>query len=84
MKYYKIVCSNGYCGCDEEFYEALEDNVDINTIAEEILWNDYCFAEPDERFINTDEDYNAELEAYEEDLGVWYEEITEEEYKENS
>jgi len=83
MKYYKIVCSNGYCGCDEEFYEELENDENIDIIADNILYNYYDFAEPDERFIDTDEDYEAELDAYQEKLEVWYEEITEEEYKEN-
>jgi hypothetical protein len=27
MKYVKFIMRNGYCGCDEEEYEAFEDNV---------------------------------------------------------
>jgi len=28
MKYFKIICSNGYCGCDEEWYEIADDTTD--------------------------------------------------------
>lgn len=47
MKYIKFTCSNGYCGCDEDFYEMIEDDTDIYLLAQEILENEYSFYEPD-------------------------------------
>ena len=89
-KYYKIVCSNGFCGCDEEFYEEVKNDYNIAEYANDILFNEYSFAEPDERFINreswdeeiTEEKYE-EYEEYKENLTVNWEEITKEEYEEN-
>ena len=63
MKYVKFTMSNNYCGCDEEVYEAYEDNVDevqIEKDAIEILVNQYSFYEPDSRFIDIDEEEDEE------------------------
>lgn len=63
MKYVKFTISNNYCGCDEEFYEAYEDNVNEAQIEEdaiEILVNQYSFYEPDSRYIDIDEEEDAE------------------------
>lgn len=88
MVYYKIECSNGYCGCDETFYVALSEDVDIDEYAqEEILECQYAFYEPDGRFIPgksfgddiTDEEYDE----YMQDVTVDWEEISKEEYEEN-
>lgn len=87
MKYYRFSCSNGWCGCDEDFYEAVEDDADLDEIGEEILFNLYSFAEPDGRFIGDksfgDEITDEEYEEYQQDLCVDWEEISEEEYKEH-
>lgn len=87
MKYYKFTCSNGYCGCDEDFYEALEDDVDIDEYAQEVLINQYAFYEPDGRFIPYkswgDEITDEEYDEYQSELCVDWEEITKEEYEEN-
>lgn len=86
-KYYKFYCGNGYCGCDEEFYEEVEDDCNIDEYAEDILFNNYSFAEPDGRFIDGkswgDEITEEEYEEYQENLCVDYKEITKEEYEEN-
>lgn len=87
MVYYKIECSNGYCGCDETFYVALSEDVDIDDYAQEVLECQYAFYEPDERFIPgkswgddiTDEEYDD----YMQDLCVDWEKISKEEYEEN-
>jgi len=88
MKYYRIICSNGYCGYDEDFYEALEDNEDIDEYAQEVLENQYSFYEPDGRCIPgkswDDEITDEEYDEYMENLSVDCEEITEEEYEENA
>ncbi len=86
MKYYKITCSNGYCGCNEDFYEELEDDENIDEIADDILFNYYGFAEPDGRFVGKswdDEITDEEYDEYQQNLCVDWEEITEEEYREN-
>lgn len=91
MKYIKFICSNGFCGCDENIYEAVEDDIDIDELAIEILENDYSFAEPDGRFLTHssgfgDEDYpeyDEDYDEYIENLTVDWEEITKEEYEEN-
>lgn len=78
--YYKVTCTNGYCGCDENFYIEAENNSDAWDEANEILENDYSFIEPDERFIDMNDE--EELEAYAEEVQAFVEEITEEEYLE--
>lgn len=87
MKYFKFYCSNGFCGCDEEFYKEIEDDCDIDEYAQEILYNEYSFAEPDGRFISdkswNDEITDEEYEEYEQNLDIYYEELTKEEYEEN-
>lgn len=88
MKYYKIECNNGFCGCDETFYVALLEDEDIDAVAQEILENEYAFYEPDGRFIPNkswgDEITEEELEDYQTDVGVDWEEIAKEEYEENA
>lgn len=92
MKYYKFTCSNGYCGCDEEFYEEVEENVNIDDLAWEILENEYSFYEPDGRFLTHAsgwddydyDEYEEDCDEYAQNLDVWYEEITKEEYEENT
>lgn len=86
MKYIKFTCSNGFCGCDEEFYEMVEDNENIDIIADDILQNAYSFAEPDGRFVDknwNDEISDEEYDEYVENLSVDWEEVTKEEYEEN-
>lgn len=78
--YYKITCTNGYCGCDEDFYIEAESNSDAWDEANDILEYQYSFIEPDERMIDMDDE--EELEAYAEEVQVFVEEITEEEYLE--
>lgn len=90
MKYYKFTCSNGYCGCDEEFYEEVEENTDIDKLAIDIL-NGYSFYEPDGRFLTHSpgwddydyDEYEEDYDEYIENLSVDYIEITKEEYEEN-
>lgn len=95
MKYIKFTCSNGYCGYDEDFYEIIEDNIDINIaeLAKDILENEYSFYEPDGRFLNhfsgcgfRDEyypEYKEDYDRYMENVSIDWEEITKEEYEEN-
>lgn len=89
--YIRITCSNGFCGCEEDFYEEVKNEKEAWEIANDILNNDYSFAEPDGRFLpgassfdDTDyEDYEEEYNDYVADLAVDWEEITEEEFEEN-
>lgn len=78
MKYYKVTCTNGYCGCDEDFYIEAENNSEAWDEANDILEEQYSFIEPDERMINMDDE--EELEAYAEEVQAYVEEITKEEY----
>lgn len=78
MKYYKVTCTNGYAGCDEDFYIEAKNDSDAWNEANDILEEQYSFIEPDERMINMDDE--EELEAYAEEVQAYVEEITEEEY----
>lgn len=88
MEYFKITCSNGYCGCDEDFYIEAESEGLAEDIGNEIIWNEYSFIEPDNRFIGweedyeTDEDYEDAIEEYQENCTFWITDITKEEYEE--
>lgn len=92
MKYIKFTCSNRYCGCDEDFYEMIEDDTDIYLLAQEILENEYSFYEPDGWFLAHfsgfgDEDYPEYEEDYDEymdNVCIDWEEISEEEYERNA
>ena len=81
MNYYKITCTNGYAGCDEDFYIEAENNSDAWDEAYEILEEQYSFIEPDERFI-VDMNDEEELENYAEGIDVFVREISEKEYLE--
>ena len=89
MEYFKITCSNGYCGCDEDFYIEAESEGLAENIGNEIMWNEYSFIYPDERYIGyrddyeTNEDYENAIEEYQEEYcNFWITEITKEEYEE--
>lgn len=79
--YYKITCTNGYYGCDEDFYIEAESEIDAEDEVNEILENEYSFIYPDERFVY-DMDDEDELEAYAEGVIAFVEEISEKEYLE--
>ena len=58
MRYVKFVFSNGYCGCDEEYYYAFDNSITdeaLSFIFEDHL-NSYSFLEPDDRFCDCDND----------------------------
>lgn len=78
-KYYKITCSNGYCGCNEDYYEKIEDGEDIDNIASEYL-DCYSFHDPDGRFCDMENE--EDVENYYDNLMVDYQEITKGEYQE--
>ena len=86
--YIKITYSNGYCGCDEYEYIEVTDEKAADEYITEGVYN-YGFFEPDSRFINddcSDEEYEEEVEYYQQgcfDNSGW-EEITKEEYEENT
>lgn len=91
MRYIKFTYDNGYCGCDEEVYEAFEDGTDDLEI-EEYGYEGiqmYSFYEPDDRFVSED-DYDSEDEymdaydEYQENIEVSWEEVSKEEFEENA
>lgn len=86
--YIKIVYSNGFCGCEEYEYAEVEDEREADTYVVEGVYN-YGFFEPDSRFIDTDcseEEYEENVEDYQQDCfdNSYWEEITKEEYEENT
>lgn len=86
MKYIKFYGGNGYCGCDFEQYEAYEDNITEDALAEIAydLANDN--AQSYEYIVTGwDEDFESEEERenYYEDVEYGWEEVTKEEYEEN-
>ena len=84
MKYVKYTCSNNFCGCDEEFYEVFQDSAtgeDINEHGYELLQNAYSFYEPDDRFIDVEDDES--YENYHQECFFDWEEISMDEFIEN-
>ncbi len=80
MKYWKVTCSNGYCGCDETFYFEEENEDRANLMGQSFLEDDYGFYDPDERFVNLED--KEEVEDYYDSLEYWVDEISKEEYDE--
>lgn len=96
MVYFKITYSNGYCGCEDEYYVKLndEDANKIDQIFEDCF--DYYIFNDDERYMDdinledyeNEDDYETALytraDAYNEliQYNSTYEEITKEEYDE--
>ena len=82
--YIKIVYSNGFCGCDEEHFLEVDDVEDAEReFSDGIEY--YGFFWPDTRFVYDEED-EEELISYHDgvyDYSYW-EEITKEEYEENT
>ena len=81
MRYFKITCTNGYCGCNEDFYIIAENESGAWDEAEEILTNVYSFWDPDSRFVDDPENWD-ELEEYYENCEAFVDELTKEEYEE--
>ena len=85
--YFKVTFSNNYCGCDEEYYIECDNEEKAEEWLNEEIYN-YTFFDPDARFVDpddyeTDEEYQIEVECYQDSISGWYEEITKEEYEEN-
>lgn len=87
MHYYRFHCSNGYCSCDEDYYEKSE-----KKLTENDLWikladylSMYSFLEPDETVVDNLEDEEEVHDYYDriQECSCW-EEISEEEYLENA
>jgi len=81
--YIKVVYSNGYGGCDEETYVEVKDEEEAGIYFDENA-DFYSFFEPDERFIDTEDDEAYNL--YQQDIwdNSYWEEVSEEEYRENT
>ena len=67
MKYFKITCSNGFVGCEEEFYVSAEDEVEAEDMGVDILENTYSFTVPDGGFINNLPEYEDKAWYHEKD-----------------
>lgn len=79
----KVVYSNGYAGCDEESYVEVANKEEARAYFEEGIYL-YSFSDPDERFIDMEDD--EEYDFYQQDIwdNSYWEEISEEEYRENT
>jgi hypothetical protein len=86
MKYFKITCSNGYCGCSEEWYEVAEDTATAKDFDYEDYFQNYSFYDPDSSFIDpddfeTEEEYEEACREYQDEISFNVTEITREEYE---
>lgn len=81
MEYYKIICMNGYAGYDEDYYIEAESEGLAEDIGNDIMYNEYSFLNPDERFVDDPDDKEA-IEEYQENCVFWIEPISKEEYLE--
>lgn len=89
MKYFKITCSNGYCDCEEEWYEVAGDTATKNDFNYKDYLLDYSFYDPDKSMIDpddfeTEEEYDDACAAYQEEINIDIKEITREEYEANA
>lgn len=87
--YFKMVYENGYCGCQEEEYVELKDELEADTYLHNSIPL-YGFFDPDSRFVDEDdydceEDYFEAVESYQDAIYdySYFEEVTKEEYEEN-
>lgn len=80
MKYWKVTCTNNFMGCDEEFYFEEENEYRVELIGQDFLENEYSFYDPDERFVDLEDE--EEVENYYAGLEYWVDEISKEEYDE--
>lgn len=81
MKYWKCTYYNGFCGCDEDFYYTAEDEDEAEELGYEYR-DMYSFAEPDSRFCDPDDE--DEVDDYYDGISFEVEEISKEEFEENS
>ena len=80
MKYWKVTCTNQFCGCNETFYFEAKNEDEAECIGSDYLEDEYSFYFPDERFVDMENE--EEIEDYYNDLMYWVEEISKEEYDE--
>ena len=87
--YFKIIFSNGYCGCDEEIYIETETLQAADDYAQDYLVNGYIWYDDASRCLDDIEDYESEddywadFEDYQANCTYDIEEITKEEYEDN-
>ena len=87
--YFKIIFSNGYCGCDEEIYIEAETLQEVDEYAQDYLVNDYGWYDAVSQFLGDIDDYESEDDYWEEvedyQVNCTYDifEITKEEYEDN-
>ena len=96
MKYYKFIADTPYCGTENTYYLELEDSItdcDLSEIAEEYRVEnaesyDYLVFgwsfDPVEEGEMTEEEYDETMDDYYSDCTCSWEEITKEEYLENT
>ena len=73
--YFKVHCSNGFCGCEEEFLV----KSDLEYVDCEDVLSVYAYSEPDSRFIDDDE---FGYEEYQDNISIDWEQISKEKFNE--
>jgi hypothetical protein len=89
MKYFKITCSNGYSGCEEEWYEVAGDTATAKDFDYKDYLFDYSFYDPDNIIFypddfDTEEEYDEACAEYQAKINIDIEEIAREEYEANA
>ena len=90
MKYIKFTVDTSICGTKEEIYEEFEDNVDQNTLEErgqELAIENaegYEYLVLDSGLEPETEEELEEIDEFYAEVTYEYEEVSEEEYKENT
>lgn len=92
MFYYKFIAQASFCGTENTFYEKFEHQPEekkLNEIAEEYCREnaesfEYLVTGWDDENFETEEEREEALESYRENCSCEWEEISEEEYEENT
>ena len=89
MKYFKIVCETPYSGTDMEVYKTAEKEEDLHNEAEQLnLQNaesyEYLVTGWDDDEFDNEDDRQEALGNYYADCNWYIEEVTKEEYEENT
>lgn len=87
MKYVKFSYSNGYAGCEEDYFCAFDDSIsdeELQNVFEDFLNGYYNFSEPDDRFCDCDDETAIEDYYNEVKEDSYWTEVSKEEWEENN
>ena len=89
MKYFKIICETPYSGTDMEEYKTAEKEEDLHDEAEQLNRQnaesyEYLVTGWDDDEFDNDDDRQEALDNYYADCNWYIQEVTKEEYEENT